>query len=113
MSRYDPDSLVLGVFARCMGWSEPFQICVCKSSGDLRTAQGERGCPFAGKAVPVWDTVSRSIPSNPRKDDGKYWHFPSVKMMAFAQVIKAPTLIASLHCSFQRFSSLKNKNLSE
>lgn len=58
----------------------------------------------------MWETVSHSMTFNPEKDDGKYWHFLSIKTMAFAQVIKATTPIACLCCVFQSFSSLKNKN---
>lgn len=61
--------------------------------------------------MPAWETVNHSMTFKPEKDDGKYWHFPFIKIIAFAQVFKAPTLIASLHHGFQSFSGVENKNL--
>lgn len=84
-----------------------------KETVTWRVLKGNGAARFAGKAAPVWETVSHSITFNPEKDDGKYWHFPSIKTMAFAQVIKAPTHTASLCGGFQCFSGLKNKNVSE
>lgn len=95
MSRYDP-----GIRTGGLEWTI--------TNPCLQKKRWPGDCPKGGRAVP-----SHSITSHPKKASGTYWHFPSMKMVAFARGSKAPAPIAPPHCGFQSFSSLKSKNPSE